>query len=436
MKINKNAKRIISILKASGFQAVLAGGCVRDLLLGNSPKDWDIVTNAVPEKVEELFSKTVPVGKSFGVIVVIEGGEAFEVATFRADNFSTLSDGRRPDSVSFGSMEEDAKRRDLTINGMFMDPMTGTIHDFVNGISDILSKTVRFIGDPIERIKEDALRMLRAVRFTAKFGFRLEESALVALRICAEDIHKISNERIADELLKILRTPAKATQAFELLQTTRLLAQILPEVEAMIGCTQPVEYHPEGDVFDHTMLALKNVPSDASDTLLLGTLLHDVGKPFTRTVEDRIRFSGHDAKGAEVAEQILTRLRFPNNTIKQVVSLVQNHIRWMFVKDMKKSKLKRFMQLDNFDEHKALHRVDCISSHENLSNLEFVNSVKFAPEEVKPKPLIGGQVLIDLGFKPGPDFKSILTAVEDAQLEGQISSKESAVDFVRDNFVK
>lgn len=433
MQINDNALHIITTLKHNGFEAVLAGGCVRDMLLGREPNDWDIATNAVPDKVEELFPDTLPVGKAFGVIIVFVNGEQFEVATFRADKFSAESDGRRPDAVVFGDMEADAKRRDFTVNGLFFDPVSETTHDFVGGVSDLHKETLRFIGDPDTRIEEDALRLLRAIRFYGNLGFVLDRAARHALVENTDKIHRISKERVRDELLKILRSTELGI-ALRLLQISGLLREILPEVNNMYGCTQPEDFHPEGDVFIHTIKVLENLPQDASDELLWAALLHDVGKPPTRTVEDRIRFNKHHLVGADLTQDILRRLKMPNDTIDQVASLVKNHMRWMCVKDMRKSKLKRFMQLDNFDDHKALHRADCMASHENLSNLEFVENTNFPPEEIRPEPIIRGQNLIDLGFKPGPLFKEILTAVEDAQLEGDITDKEKALEFVREHY--
>jgi poly(A) polymerase len=423
--IDKDALSIISHLKSNGFMAVLAGGCVRDLLLNNNPNDWDIATNARPEVVERLFSDTIPVGKSFGVIIVKINNKHFEVATFRSD--SEVSDGRRPESVFFGDIEADALRRDFTINGLFMDD--GKIMDFVGGQKDIKQKVIRFIGDPEKRIEEDSLRLMRAVRFAARLNnFNIDSDTFNSIADNAFKINRVSPERIFQELLKMLRFP----NSLRTLKNTNILKEILPEINDMVGCTQPVEFHPEGDVFEHTISVLENLPK--KDCLLLGGLLHDVGKPSTRTVEDRIRFNDHPKKGAEIAENILRRLRCANEVIIRVVALVANHMRWMNIKQMKKSKQKRFLGMDHFEDHRDLHRADCLSSNEYMDNLIFADNLKFPPEEIKPKPLINGKDLISFGLVPGPIFKKILSAVETEQLEENLSTKSEAIEFVS-NFV-
>ena len=437
-KLNPNALEILATLRVHGFVAVLAGGCVRDMLMGKKPKDWDIATNAVPEKVESLFKHTIPVGKAFGVIIVVIEGENFEVATFRCDKHSSYSDGRRPDSVTFGDMKSDALRRDLTINGLFWDPIARSgecLIDFVGGKKDLDKKIIRFIGEPEQRIEEDKLRMLRAVRFAVKFEFPIENISLLAIVANSSDIHKVSQERIAEELLKMLRLH-KPRRTLEVLNAVGLLGEILPEVSAMIGCKQPPDFHPEGDVMEHTIMVLEHLPKDASDELLLGALLHDVGKPPTYiVVPDRIRFNCHDTVGAEMATNILTRFRFPNKVVEQVVLLVKNHMKWICVKQMRVSRLKRFLRLERFEDHKALHKADCLSSHGKMDNLEFVNGLNFPPEEIKPEPLVNGKDLISLGITPGPVFREILTMVGNRQLEGVIRGRGTALLFVKE-FIK
>lgn len=426
---------IVQTLAEQGFQAVYAGGCVRDLLLGFEPHDIDIATNARPDEIEALFPKTVAVGKAFGVIVVIIDDEEFEVATFRSDG--EYSDGRRPDSVSFSSLEEDAKRRDLTINGMFYDPLTKQIIDVVGGQTDLEQKTIRLIGSPTERIKEDKLRLMRVVRFAARLGFKIEFSTYLAVMQHASEISTISVERIADEMTKILRVEDKQ-RALGLLFDTKLLHAFLPEIVVMKGCEQPPQFHPEGCVFTHTVLALSMLPKDASDTLLWGTFLHDVGKPSTQTFEDRIRFSGHDSKGKVIAEEILRRLKFSNEFIEQVVSLVENHMKFTAVDRMRVSKLKRFLNLPKFDEHMELHRVDCESSHGGLEHYEFVKekmkTFEATPETTKLDKLpriVTGHDLIAMGYPKGKLFRTILEDVEDQQLEEQIFSRDEALEYIK-----
>jgi poly(A) polymerase len=428
--MKQQAINIVKKLRDHGYQAVIAGGAVRDMILGIPPSDYDIATDAKPEAIEQLFDKTLSVGKAFGVIVVIMDGYEIEVATFRKD--SQESDGRRPYSVQFSSMDEDAWRRDLTINGMFYDPLSDRIIDFVGGQEDLKSHLVRFIGSPEDRIAEDKLRMLRAVRFSARFEFAVDPATFEAVKKHASEISQISAERIADELQKILRVKHPRL-AFSLLFETGLIDHILPEVRAMEGCEQPVDYHPEGSVLCHTLLALDYLPENASDELRMGVLLHDVGKPVTQTFEDRIRFNGHDLTGKDVAREILKRLKFSNEFSERVLELIGNHMKFMHVDNMRTSRLKRFLALPHFEEHMALHRADCLSSHRNLENYDFVaEKLKtYEPEEIRPTRIITGKDLMDMGFKQGPVFKVILTDVEDQQLEGAIKSREEALEYVK-----
>lgn len=433
-----NAIKIVSVLKENGFIAVFCGGCVRDYIMGNDPHDIDIATNATPDEIESIFAshKTIAVGKAFGVIVVVIDGDEFEVATFRKDS-SEYSDGRHPDSVSFSTMEEDAKRRDLTINGIFFDPLTEQFFDFVQGIKDIQNGIIRLIGDPQKRIEEDKLRLMRVVRFTARFGFEIENETYQAVFFHASEISSVSVERVADEMTKILEVRDKR-RAMQLLFELTLLHTILPEIAVMAGCEQPPQFHPEGDVFEHTIQALEYLPQDASETLLWAALLHDVGKPPTQTFEDRIRFSGHDKKGMYLTQEILHRLKFSNDFIDQVASLVENHMKFTAVEVMRKSTLKRFLGLPHFDEHLELHRADCLSSHGDLEHYNFVvekmKTFESSPDEVivsRLPRIITGNDLIALGYSRGPIFRTILTDIEDQQLEGDITNKIQALEYLK-----
>lgn len=442
------ARRIALTLRERGHQAYFAGGCVRDLLLGVEPKDLDVATSATPEEVLALFPKALTVGAHFGVVLVREGDISTEVATFRHDG--VYSDGRRPDAVRFSSdPREDVQRRDFTINGMLLDPVvfeeTGdaakAVLDYVGGRDDLAAKTLRAIGDPAVRFAEDKLRMLRGVRFASRLGFEIEPRTLAAMRVDAANIHQVSCERIRDELTLML-TEGRARVAFEMLDTTGLLAQVLPEVARLHGVTQPPEFHPEGDVWIHTMLLLEKLPAGASSTLAWGALLHDIGKPATfqpanpAVPGDRIRFNGHVEVGVRVAEVILRRLRFSADDTEQIVALVKNHMRFGDVMQMRESTLKRFLRLPHFEEHLALHRMDCLSAHGDLSLYEFAKQ-KYEtaePEAIRPKLLLTGRELIAAGYEPSPAFKAMLEAAEDAQLEGSIHTSEEALALVCERF--
>ncbi len=427
------AARIVDRLKERGRQAYLVGGCVRDLLLGREPQDYDVATDARPEEVAELFPRSQLVGAHFGVVLVRGDGGEVEVATFRSDH--AYRDGRRPEAVAFETdPRQDVIRRDFTINGLLMDPRTGELLDFVGGRRDLEARVVRAIGDPEIRFAEDHLRMLRAVRFAARFGFEIDEATFAAIRRLHAKIRLISAERIRDELVRIL-TEGGARRGFELLDESGLLADILPEVAAMKGVPQPPEFHPEGDVWIHTLMMLEGL-REPSPVLALAVLLHDVGKPPTFRVADRIRFDEHAEVGAHMAVNILSRLRFSNHEIGRVEELIANHLRFKDVTKMRESKLKRFMRMEDFDEHMELHRLDCVMSHGMLDNYEFLKrKLAEAPrEELKPRPLINGHDLIAAGYKPGPQFSRMLTAVEDAQLEGQIKTRDEAMALVRDRF--
>ncbi|HEX7158893.1 MAG TPA: CCA tRNA nucleotidyltransferase [Edaphobacter sp.] len=447
------ARIIVVTLRRAGHKAWLAGGCVRDILLGATPIDYDVATSATPDVILSLFpdKKTLTVGAHFGVVLVCEdNGISTEVATFRHDG--VYSDGRHPDSVRYSNdPREDVERRDFTINGMLLDPAifdeTGDASaatlDYVGGRADLDAKIVRAIGDPARRFAEDKLRMLRAVRFAARLDFEIEPNTFAAIRSAASQINQVSQERVRDELTLML-TEGRACRAFELLDATGLLAHVLPEAIRMHGVQQPPEFHPEGDVWIHTMLLLEKLPAGSSPTLAWGALLHDIGKPATfrapdpRDPHDRIRFNGHVEVGVRMAEKILSRLHFSNEDIAQIVALVKNHMRFGDVLHMRQSTLKRFLRLSRFDEHLELHRIDCLSAHGDLSLYDFTKEqYEHAPEEeIRPKLLLTGRELIAAGYQPGPKFKAMLEAAEDAQLEGTITTQEQALTLLRERFGK
>ena len=435
MDARELANSICGALRSRGFQALLVGGCVRDLLLHREPADYDVATDALPEEVLRLFPDSIGVGAQFGVVLVPRDGLKVEIATFRSD--IGYSDGRHPDRVVYSrSPEEDVKRRDFTINGLLMRHDTGDVLDYVGGQADIDAGIVRAIGDPGQRFAEDKLRTLRAVRFAARFRYRIEARTFKAIRQHAGEIAQVSAERIRDELSKLL-TEGAARRGFELLRETGLLQPILPEVAAFPGVQQPPEYHPEGDVWVHTLMMLEGLPAGCSPTLAWGVLLHDVGKPPTfrsaRETGDRIRFDGHVEVGAKMAAAICKRLRFSTWETGQITALVSNHMRFKDVGQMRASTLKKFVRLPHFDEHLALHRLDCLASHGRLDTYEFVQQfLRETPtEQFRPARLLTGEDLMRMGYRPGPTFRTMLGALEDAQLEGVVSSREEAEDFVR-----
>jgi putative nucleotidyltransferase with HDIG domain len=443
------ATSIVQTLRQQGYQAYLVGGCVRDLLLGREPKDYDVATNATPEQVMSIFPETYAVGAQFGVVLVPAPAmdhatvstessahpTAIEVATFRSDIGS--SDGRHPDEVRFSrEPHEDVARRDFTINGMLLDPVSGEVLDFVGGRRDLKEGIIRTIGDPEQRFAEDKLRMLRAVRFAARFEYAIEPATFTAMQKLAHEIEVVSRERVRDELTRML-TEGHGRRAFLLLDESGLLQHILPEISVMKGVAQPPEFHPEGDVFAHTLLLLDNLPQPCPLTLAWGALLHDVGKPPTfRVAPDRIRFDDHVDVGVKIAEDICRRLRFSNDDTQQILALVDNHMRFGHVGRMKESTLKKFLRLPRFDEHLALHRADSLASHRNLATYEFIRQkqTEIPPEKMRPAPLVTGDDLIAAGHVPGPKFREILNAVEDAQLEGRLPSREAALEFVHREF--
>ena len=439
---------VVRTLRQSGFQAYLAGGCVRDLIMGREPKDFDVATNATPNQVMRIFPETYAVGEQFGVVLVPVGDEgrgedvdraskssAVEVATFRSD--IGYSDGRHPDEVRFsGDPREDVARRDFTINGMMLDPVSGEVLDFVGGGKDIEAGIIRTIGEAEQRFAEDKLRMLRAVRFAARFEYAIEPATFAAMQKMAGEIVVVSRERVRDELTRML-TEGHGRRAFQLLDESGLLRYVLPEISAMKGVEQPAEYHPEGDVFVHTLLLLDYLPQPCPITLAWGALLHDVGKPPTfRVAPDRIRFDNHVEVGVKMAEEICRRLRFSNDDTEQILALVDNHMRFGHVSRMKESTLKKFLRMPAFEEHLALHRADCLASHRHLSTYEFLEEklAEIPPEKMRPAPLVTGDDLIAAGHAPGPKFREILNAVEDAQLEGRLPSRDAALEFVRREF--
>ena len=447
---------VIQTLRQQGFQAYLVGGCVRDLLLQREPADYDIATSATPTQVMEIFPETYAVGAQFGVVLVphypvssvppvvepsaeylpnVKGSYTVEVATFRSDH--GYSDGRRPDEVRFTEdPREDVARRDFTINGMMLDPVSGEVLDYVEGRKDLEAGIIRAIGNPKRRFAEDKLRMLRAVRFAARFGYEIEVETLAAIQNLAREIQVVSRERVRDELTQML-TEGHARRAFRLLDETGLLKEVLPEITAMKGVEQPPEFHPEGDVFVHTLLLLENLPDPCPPTLAWGALLHDVGKPATfRIAPDRIRFDNHVDVGVKITEEICERLRFSNHDAAQVLALVDNHMRFSHATRMNQSTLKKFLRMPAFEEHLALHRADSLASHRNLSTYEFVRErlAEIPPEKIRPAALVTGDDLIAAGYAPGPKFREILEAVEDAQLEGRLSSHDAALEFVKNAF--
>jgi poly(A) polymerase len=465
--VREFANSIVATLRERGYQAYLVGGCVRDLLLGREPADYDVATDAKPDEVMRIFPETYAVGAQFGVVLVpvpeakdkpvipsadetsrsedspesrnlLSGRvpkSTVEVATFRSD--IGYSDGRHPDEVRFSrDPREDVQRRDFTINGLLLDPIKNQVLDYVGGQNDLKAKIIRAIGNPDIRFAEDKLRMLRAVRFASRFDYTIEPATLSSIQKLAFQIDQVSRERVRDELTRML-TEGHAKRAFELLDQTGLLREVLPEIDAMKGVEQPPEFHPEGDVFVHTLLMLEKLPQPCPTALAWGVLLHDVGKPRTfRRAPDRIRFDEHARVGTRMAEAICRRLRFSNDDTKQIVALVENHMRFGDVERMKPSTFKKFIRLPHFEEHLELHRLDCESSHRNLRLYNYTREKMnvLPPEEVRPEPLVTGDDLIAAGYFPGPQFKEILSAIEDAQLDGRLHSKEEAMQLVRQDF--
>jgi len=427
------AAEIVRRLRAEGFQAYLVGGCVRDLVMGREPKDYDVSTDATPDQVVKLYPDSLTVGAQFGVVIVPRAEGNVEVATFRSDG--RYADGRHPSEVRYAKTpQEDVRRRDFTINGLLLDPVDNQVLDYVGGQGDIRARRIRAIGNPLDRFQEDRLRMLRAVRFAARFGFSLDAAALEAIRKLAPLIHDVSAERVRDEILKIL-TEGQARRGFELLDETGLLQEVLPEIKALQGVPQPPEFHPEGDVWIHTLLMLAGLRAP-TPTLALAVLLHDVGKPPTLSVRERIRFDNHVEVGAGMAQAICARLRLSARGTERVVELVRHHLRFKDFPRMRRSTQLRFLRMEGFEEHLELHRLDCLASHGDLTNYELAQRLlaETPAEQIKPAPLLSGNDLIAQGYTPGPLFKEILQAVEDAQLEGKLHTREDALRLVGEQF--
>ena len=430
------AHATITRLCEGGHTAYFAGGCVRDILLDTEPKDYDIATSATPAEVQAIFPHSNAIGAHFGVILVQTGGFPFEIATFRHDG--SYLDGRHPEQVTFTTPEDDATRRDFTINGLFQNSSNGEIIDYVEGIRDIEAKRLRAIGNPSERFQEDALRLMRAIRFATTLKFTIEPATWTAICQHADLLSQISAERIRDEFNLII-TSANRAQGLDLLTESGLMRHIIPEIYALIGCEQPPQWHPEGDVFTHTRIMLDMLSGNPSQELALAVLLHDIGKPPTYSydeAQDRIRFNGHDRVGAEMAEVVLQRLKYSNQTTDDVCAMVANHMNFMNVQNMRTAKVKRFMARPTFEQEMELHRVDCASSNGFTENYDFLRSKEqeFAAEPLIPPPLINGKDLIAMGMSPGPEFSEILTHIQTEQLEGAISSKEAALDYARRHF--
>lgn len=427
----QRAAEVAGKLRGAGFKAYFAGGCVRDALLGVEPHDYDIATDAVPDQVQALFPKSQAVGAHFGVVVVRAGKEHVEVATFRTDG--SYRDGRRPEVVTFSSPQEDAQRRDFTVNGLFYDPVTDEVIDYVGGRADLAAKVLRAIGDPAARFREDHLRLMRAVRFTTTLGWELEPATWAAVQAEAPTLAKISIERIRDEFMKIMLHPNRV-RGLDLLDASGLLTHILPEMEALKGCDQPPQFHPEGDVWVHTRLMLSLLPEVVSAPLVLSVLLHDIAKPATRTIDEtgRIRFNGHDDLGAQMTGDILRRMKFSNDIIDATVEAVLLHMKFMHVQDMRPAKLKRWMAHPTFDDQMALHRVDCLGCHGMLDNYEFLlaKQLEFANEPVIPAPLLTGHDLLKLGYPSGREIGRLLTLVQDQQLDGTLTSRKEALAWL------
>jgi poly(A) polymerase len=430
------ARAIATRLRDAGYTAYFAGGCVRDRLLGREPQDFDVATDAPATDVQQLFPRTVPVGAQFGVVLVLMDGEPVEVATFRAD--SIYVDGRHPASVRFSSPVDDAQRRDFTINGMFLDPVTDAVIDYVGGQDDLRAGVIRAIGNPQARISEDRLRMLRAVRFAARLRFEIEPATFAAIQAAAASITDISWERIGEEVVRILTDSqdGSARRGFELLDKSGLLVPILPEIDALKDVEQSPDYHPEGDVFVHTLGLLERL-DQPTETLALGALLHDIAKPrCAQQTEKRITFYGHCEQGAEMAVEVCRRLRRSRETWERVAYLVREHLRLINAPEMRLSTLKRFLAADGIEELLALARLDALASNKDLTYYNFCKQklAELGSEAIKPAPLVRGHDLLDMGFVPGPQFSRILSAVNEAQLDGRLATRDQALSWIREQF--
>ncbi len=437
------AREIVARLQGAGFAAFWVGGCVRDFLLGRAPQDFDIATDAKPEQVEKLFRKTIPVGKKFGVIIVVENGIQFQVATFRAE--ADYQDGRHPEKIVFANAEADASRRDFTVNGLFYDPLTEKIHDWVGGEKDLRAKIIRTIGRPEERFGEDHLRLLRAVRFAAQLDFEIEAKTFSAIKSLAPKIKFISAERVRDELLKLFRPP-HAARGLVLLRDSGLLEHILPELAATIGCEQSPDFHPEGSVFNHICLMLEKLPqpslkssfgaASGLESLPWAVLLHDIAKPVTAerdAATGKIHFYGHEKVGADMAEKILKRLRFSKKQTEEIVAVVRHHMQFKDVKQMRKATLRRLLLRETFPLELELHKLDCLGSHGDLEHYHFLvgqaEELKKLPA-IRP-PLLTGKDLIALGIKPGKELGALLAEIRELQLADELKTPRQAKAWVK-----
>ena len=431
---------IVYRLQNAGHEAYFVGGCVRDPLRGVEPGDYDIVTSARPDEVCSLFSHTVPVGISFGVVLVVEEGHGHEVATFRTE--SDYEDGRRPAHVEFTNAEGDVRRRDFTVNALLMDPRKGDIIDYVDGRRDIENRVIRTIGDPEERFAEDHLRILRAVRFAANLGYQIETATFHAIKQHVSSLRNISAERVRDELTKLL-TRGGARRGMEILAETGILSEIMPEVDVLRGVEQPPRFHPEGDVWEHTLRMLDLLPSgegvENDMRLAWGIVMHDIGKARTRSEDESgIHFYGHVREGEKLADALMRRLKFSRAETETILALVHCHMLFMNVREMRPNRLKRFLRMPDFDMHLELHRLDCLGSHGVLDNYEFCRNkmTEMADDELHPPRLLSGDDLIAMGFPPGPLFSEILRIVEDTQLDGEISTSDEARRLVMERWGK
>lgn len=419
-------------LAEAGFQAFWVGGCVRDAWLGQAPSDYDIATDATPDEIEQLFRKTIPVGKQFGVVMVLEAGHEYQVATFRAE--ADYTDGRRPGSVRFTDAREDAMRRDFTINGLFYNPLADVQYDWVGGQADLDARRIRTIGDPAERFGEDRLRLLRAVRFAAQLGFEIDPATFAAVQQHAAAIREVSAERIRDELLKLFRPP-HAARGLDLLHESRLLPEVLPELASTIGCEQPPKYHPEGDVFTHIRLMLSHLPGDAGTTLIWSVLMHDIAKPATQSRDEgRIRFLGHEKVGAVMTLEIMNRLRFPKANSAVVKTCVRHHMQLKDAQRMRPATLRKLFLRPTFPVELALHRLDSLASTGKLDNFVFLEAkfVEFQNQPELQKPLLDGADLIALGQAPGAKLGRLLSEIRNRQLADELTTREQALAWARE----
>ena len=434
MALQDTATEIVRRLQTAGHSAYWVGGCVRDSLLGREPDDYDVATSARPEQVEALFRRTIPVGRKFGVIIVLEEGHEFQVATYRAE--SGYEDGRRPGKVTFTDAKADASRRDFTVNGLFYDPVEKKLHDWVGGEADLRAKRIRTIGDPGERFAEDHLRLLRAVRFAAQLDFTIEPATMTAVRANAKKILTVSAERIREELIKLFRPP-HAARGLELLRESGLLAQVLPEIAATAECDQSPDWHPEGTVYNHIKLMLAALPADAPPSLAWAAMLHDVAKPVTASSDPKtgaIHFYGHEKIGADMAEALLGRLKFPRKQIEETVTAVRHHMQFKDVKAMRKSTVRRMVLRKTFPLEMALHRLDCLGSHRRLDHYDFMleqaTELEHRPE-IRP-PLLKGDDLKKLGVKAGPDMGKLLAEIREKQLQDELKTAAEARAWVKE----